>query len=76
MKLVTFGIDKDKNLIEHFPVFIQLYTQQLLTLYQIETVPVPIIDKNTQAQSYTHLQVDKPYTALNFETYIMIRQQE
>ena len=50
--------------------------QQPLILYQIETVPVPIIDKNTNAQSYTHLQVDKPYIALNSETYIMIRQQE
>ena len=27
MKLVTFGIDKDKNLIIQFPVFIQPYTQ-------------------------------------------------
>ena len=43
MKLVTFGIDKDRNLKIQFPVFIQPYTQQLLILYQIETVPVPII---------------------------------
>ena len=42
MQLVTFGIDKDKNLIIQFPVFIQPYTQQPLILYQIETVPVPI----------------------------------
>ena len=76
MQLVTFGIDKDKNLIVQFPVFIQPYTQQPLILYQIETVPVPIIDQNTQVQSYTHLQVNKPYIALNFETYISIRQQE
>ena len=57
MQLVTFGIDKDKNLIIQFPVFIQPYTQQPLILYQIETVPVLIIDQNTQAQSYRHLQV-------------------
>ena len=76
MQLVTFGIDKDKNLIIQFPVFIQPYTQQPLILYQLETVPVPIIDQNTQAQSYTHLQVHKPYIALNSETYISIRQQE
>ena len=50
-KLVTFGIDSNKNLIAQFPVFIQPYTQQLLILYQIETVPIPIIDQNTQAQS-------------------------
>ena len=76
MKLVTFGIDKERNFIIQFPVFIQPYTQQSLILYQIETVPVPIIDQNTDAQSYTHLQVDKPYIALNSETYITIRQQE
>ena len=76
MYLVTFGIDKAKNIIIQFPVFIQPYTQQPLILYQLETVPVPIIDQNTQALSYTHLQVGKPYIALNSETYISIQQQE
>ena len=76
MKLVIFGIDKERNLIIQFPVFIQPYTQQPLILYQIETLPVPIIDQNKQAHSYTHLQIDKPYIALNSETYITIRQQE
>ena len=70
MKIVTFGIDSDRNLIVQFPVFIQPYPLQPLMLYQIETVPVPIIDQNVQAQSYTHLQVDRPYIALNSETYI------
>ena len=36
MQLVTFNIDRDRNLIIQFPVFIQPYTQQLLILYQIE----------------------------------------
>ena len=76
MKLVTFSIDKDRNLIIQFPVFIQSYTQQPLILYQIETVPVPITDQYTQAHSYTHLQINKPYIAVNSETYISIRQQE
>ena len=44
MKLVTFGIDENRNLIVKFPVFVQPYTQQLQILYQIETVPVPNID--------------------------------
>ena len=35
MKLVTFGINKERNLIVQFPVFIQPYTQQQLILYQI-----------------------------------------
>ena len=76
MQLVTSGIDKDKNLIIQFSILVQPYTQQPLILYQLETVPVPIIDQNTQAKSYTHLQVHKPYIALNSETYIFIRQQE
>ena len=76
MKLVTFGIDKQKNLILQFPVFIQPYTEQLLILYQIETVPVPVIDQNTEAHSYTLQQIDEQYIALNSETYITIRQQE
>ena len=54
----------------------QPYTQQPIILYQIETMPVPIIDQNMQAHSYTHLQVDRPYIALNSETYISLRQQE
>ena len=76
MKLVTFGIDRDKNLIIQFPVFIQPYIQQPLGLYKIETVPVPIIDEKTQADSYMYLQVDRPYIALNSKTYITNRQQE
>ena len=52
------------------------YTQQPLILYQLETVPVPIIDKNTKANSYTELQIKKPYIALNSEMYINIQQEE
>ena len=33
MKLVTFGSDKDRNLIIQFPLFMQPYTQQPLILY-------------------------------------------
>ena len=75
MKLVTFGIDEVRKLIVQFPVFVQPYTQQLI-LYQIETVPVPVIDQNKQAHSYTHKQIDRLYIALNSEMYILLRQQE
>ena len=51
IQLVTFGIDKDMNLVIQFPVFIQPYIQKPLILYQLETVPVPILDTNTEAQS-------------------------
>ena len=50
--------------------------QQPLILYQLETVPVPIIDQNPNAQSYTELRIKKPYITLNSETYINIQQQE
>ena len=46
MQLVTFDIDRDMNLVVQFPVFIQPYIQKPLVLYQLETVPVPILDTN------------------------------
>ena len=57
MKLVTFRIDQDKKLIIQFPVFVAPYTQARLTLYQVETVPVPILDMNNKAESYTQLKI-------------------
>ena len=76
MQLVTFGINSNMNQVIQFPVFIQPYMQKPLILYQLEIVPVPILDQNTKAQSYTHLRIKKPYIALNSETYISLRQQE
>ena len=76
MQLVTFGINKDMNLVIQFPVFIQPYIQKPLVLYKLGTVPVPILDTNTEAQSYTHLHVNKPCLALNSEMYISLTHQE
>ena len=45
-------------------------------MYQIETVPVPILDKNKQVHSYMELKIEKPYIALNNETYITLRSQD
>ena len=72
MKLVMFGIDSQRNLIIQFPVFIQPYMQTKLSLYQVEMVPVPILDTGNKIQSYTQLKIEKPYIALNDETYIAI----
>ena len=72
MKLVTFQIDQKRNLIIQFPIFVQPFTQQLLILYQLEMVPVPIVDQNTKLQPYTELKIKKAYIALNSETYINI----
>ena len=76
MQLVTFGIDKDMYLVIQFLVFIQPNTQKPLILYQLETAPVLILNTDTEAQSYTHLKVKKPYLALNSETYISLTNQE
>ena len=76
MQLVTFGIDKDMILVIQFPVFIHPYMQRPLILYQLETVPVLVLDENIEAHSYTHLKVRKPYIALNSESYISLTHQE
>ena len=76
MKLVTFRIDRKRNLIIQFSTLVQPYRKQPLILYQLETVPVPIVDKNTKADSYTQLQIKQPYLTLNTETYTIVRQQE
>ena len=76
IQLVTFGIDRDMNLVIQFLVYTHPYTQKPFILYQLETVPVPVLDKNIEAQSYTHLRVNKPYLALNSDIYISLRHQE
>ena len=73
MKLVTFSINKERNLIVEFPVFVQPYIQQQLILYQVEMVPVPITDQNKHTHSYTHLPMDRPYITLNFEKHQKLR---
>ena len=45
-------------------------------MYQIEMLPVPILDKNEQVHSYTEVKIEKPYIALNKETYITLHSQE
>ena len=76
IKLVMFGIDQDRNLIMQFPVFVQPHTQKPLTLYQIETIPVLILDMNKRVDSYTWIRIDKPYIALDLDTYISIYSEE
>ena len=54
MELVTFSVDRITHyLVVTFPVFIKDYKQPPLSLFEIETVPVPIPDRNTQADSYS-----------------------
>ena len=53
MILVIFGLDKQRNLIVQFPVFVQPHIQRRWFMYQIETVPIPILDRNDQAVIHT-----------------------
>ena len=45
MKLVTFAVDKEGDLVVVFPTFVQSYNKRPLSLYEIETAKVPILDK-------------------------------
>ena len=77
MKLVTFAVDQQTHsLIVTFPVFIQDFKRPPLSLFEIETVPVLIPDENVKADSYTQVQVEKPYIAIGTEYYIELRRTE
>ena len=56
-----------------FPAFIKNYTQPSLSLYEVETVPVPIIDKNVKANSYSQVRIEKSYIAAGTDYYIQLR---
>ena len=47
-----------------------------MTLYQVETILIPILDMNERADSYMTITIDKPYIALNPHTYISIQIEE
>ena len=76
MKLATFGVDTEGNMIVAFPVFVQDHTSEPQTLYEIETVKVPIHDLNVDANSYSEVRYSKPYIAINKDYYIQLRIQE
>ena len=76
MKLATFGVDTEGNMVVAFPVFVQDHTSEPQTLYEIETVKVPIHDLNVNANSYSEVRYSKPYIAINKDYYIQLRIQE
>ena len=47
-----------------------------MTLYELETVKVPITDTNLAANSYTEVKTSKPYIAFNYDYYIQLRTPE
>ena len=64
MKMVTIAVDQQiQSLIVTFPAFIKNYKQPPLSLYEVEIVLVPIIDKNVKANSYSQVRIEKSYIA-------------
>ena len=77
MELVTFSVERASHfLIVTFPVFIKHFKQPPLSLFEIETVPVPIPDKNRQADSYSQVRIHKSYIAAGMGYYIQMRMTE
>ena len=74
MKMITFAVDQQTHsLIVTFPAFIKNYKQPTLSLYEVETVPVPTLDKNVKANSYSQVRVEKSYIAAGTNYYIQLR---
>ena len=77
MKMVTFAVDQlTHSLIVTFPAFIKNYKQPPLSLYEVETVLVLIIDKNVKANSYSQVRIEKSYIAAGTDYYIQLRKSE
>ena len=77
MKLVTFSIDRETHsLIILFPVFVKDFHQPLLKLYEVDTVAVPIPDRNCKADSYTKVRINKPYLVAGDDYYIQLKMTE
>ena len=77
MELVTFSVDRvTHSLIVTFPVFIKDFKQPPLSICEIETVPVPIPDKNRQVDSYSQVRIHKSYIAAGMDYYNQIRMTE
>ena len=77
MVLVTFTVDRvTQSLMVTFPVFIKDFKQPPLSLLEIETVPVPIPDKNRQTDSYSQVRIYKNYIAVGMDYYFQIRMTE
>ena len=77
MKIITFVVDQQMHsLIVVFPAFIKDYKQPPLALFEIESVPVPIKDRNKQADSYSQVVIEKPYIATGKDYNIQLHMTE
>ena len=76
MKLAMFGLDSDGSMVVAFPVFVKDHARKPKTLYEIETVKLPIPNQNKEADSYSEVKYSKSYLAINDDYYIQLRIQE
>ena len=76
MPLVTFCVDNDNTFVVAFPVLVQPRANVPLTLFEIETVKVPVNDTNNAINSYTQVVINKPYIAATNLAYIQLRPTE
>ena len=77
MKMVTFAVHQQMHsLIVVFPAFIKDYKQPPSALFEIESVPVPIKDRNKQTDSYSQVVIEKPYIAMGKDYYIQLHMTE
>ena len=75
--MVTFVVDQQMHsLIVEFPAFIKDYKQPLLALFEIESVPVPLKDRNKLVDSYNQVVIEKPYIAVEKDYYIQLHMTE
>ena len=72
MKLATFSVDTDGNMIVPFSIFVKDHTSEPKTLHEIETVKVPIPEHNKAADSYSEVKYSKPYLPINDNYYIQL----
>ena len=74
MKMVTFAVDQQTHsLIVTFPAFVKNYKQPPLSLYEVETVPVPTLDKDVKANSYSQVRIEKSHITARTDYYIQLR---
>ena len=73
MKVVTFVVYQQMHsFMVVFCPFIKDYRQPPLALFEIESVLVPIKDKNKQVDSYSQVVIEKPYIAAGKDYYIQL----
>ena len=53
--LAMFGLDSDGSMVVAFPIFVKDHASEPKTLYEIETVKVPIPNRNQEADSYSEV---------------------